>query len=247
MRVTVIGQVDQPAAIVVGSWDPLLPGHLALFRRLRKYARHHSLASVVVHLHPSPTRQLNGPLERPTYDDIKARLDMVAQCGVTASILVRFRKQDLTAGAKEFIGSVTQHVKIKELWLGAQQSLGSLESGSSEAISKLAKKHQFTVVRLPYSVQAAGGRKVRQYLKNGDLGEATRIVGHSPVWAKPRSGLLRLAWRPGNYIVALLSSPSGQTGQTMVLKLAASGQGVPKCRWPDPAIRWLTFIDRAQD
>jgi FAD synthase len=246
MRVKVYGRVDEPAVAVVGSWDPLLPGHVSLFRRLRRYARHHSLASVVIHLEPSPARHLNGALEWPTYDDVRARLAMVAASGISASLLVRFRKQDLTAGAKEFIEAVTQHVKIDELWLGAQQSLGSCEGGSDEAIQQVAKKHRITIARLPYSSLDGAGRKVREFLILGQLEQAVRIVGRSPVWSRPRSGFLRLPWRPGNYVAAPLSGPGGKSGKCFHLQLTGSGHIVPKCVWPDPAMSWLTFFRRAE-
>jgi FAD synthase len=244
MRVKIHGKVEEPAVAVVGAWDPLLPAHLSLFRRLRRYARRQSLASVVIHLEPSPARVLNGALEWPTYDDVMTRLAMVTECGVSASLFVRFRKQDLSAGAKEFIQSVTEHITINELWLGAQQSLGACNSGAEERIQKVARKHRIAITRLPYSAVAGQGRKVRQCLTSGDLEQAAHIVGRSPVWSQPRSGLLRLAWRPGNYVAAPLSSPSGKPGKAVLVQLARSGQVVPTCRWPDAAISWLTFFRR---
>jgi hypothetical protein len=223
----------------------LLPGHVSLFRRLQRYARRHALASVVIHLDPSPARHLNGALEWPPYDDVMARLAMVAACGVSASLLVRFRKRDLTAGAKEFVESVSGQVTLKELWLGAQQTLGSCRAGSDEAIHQVARKYRIRIVRLPYSPRETRGRKVRQCLIQGELEQAARMVGRSPVWSRPRSGCLRLPWRPGHYVAAPLSRPGGPPGKALHVRLAGSGHTVPTCPWPDPAISWLTFLRRA--
>jgi FAD synthase len=242
--VKVYGRLHQPAVAVVGSWDPLLPKHVSLFRRLRRYARRHSLASVVIHLEPSPARHLNGALDWPTYDDVMTRLAIAAASGISASVLVRFRKYDLTAGAREFIEAVTEHVQIDELWLGAQQSLGPCQAGSDQVIRQVARRHRIRIARLPYSSLDGEGRKVRELLILGKLEQAARIVGRSPVWSRPRSGSLRLPWRRGNYVAACVSGPGARAGKSFRLQLTGSDHVIPKCVWPDPAVSWLAFLRR---
>ena len=244
VRVNVRGHLAEPAVAVVGSWDPLLPTHMSLFRRLVRYARPRSLASVVIHLEPSPALHLNGPLEWPVYDDVKARMFLVAACGVSASLVVSFRKRDLTSGAKELLELVTQRVRLQELWLGASQSLGTGRGGSDEAIRRLAQQHRIRILRLPPASLDAGGRKVRECLIKGELEQATRIVGRSPAWSRPRSGLLRLAWHPGRYVAAPLLAPAEEPGEPFHLQLEGSGRTVPKCAWPDPAMSWMTVLRR---
>lgn len=229
---------------VVGSWDPLLSTHLSLFRRLARYARPRSLASVVIHLEPSPARHLNGPLEWPAYDDVEARLALVATCGVSASLVVAFRKRDLTSGARELLELLAEHIQLRELWLGASQSLGRCGHGSDQAIRQICREHRIKVTRLPPTSLDARGRRVRECLIRGELEQAAGIVGRSPVWSRPRNGVLRLAWRPGRYVAAPLSAPDEEPGPPFHLHLEGGERTVPKCVWPDPELGWLTVLRR---
>ena len=244
MRVRLIGRLNRPAVAVVGSWDPLLPAHLSLFRRLERYATRRSRSSLVIHLEPSPARHLNGALQWPTYDDIWTRVAIVAKCGVSASLVVRFRKRDLTAGAAEFMECVTEHATIRELWLGAYQTLGSCKAGSDAMIRKVARTRQIRITRLPHSPPDRKARLVRHCLEHGELEQATRIVGRSPVWSQPRSGSLQLPWRQGSYVAAALSAPDGARGKSLRLRLTGSRGTVPRCTWPHPAVKWLTLLRR---
>jgi len=72
--------------------------------------------------------------------------------------------------------------------------------------------------------------------------EAIEIVGRPPTWARPPSGVLRLAWRPGRYRAVALRSPMSTGGAAMDVILTAREDGPARLTWPDRDIAYLAFV-----
>lgn len=248
MRATFYGKVAGPAIAVVGVWDPMLGAHRELFEQIRCQAQRAGLPALAIVIDPDPALMLRGRAHWPVFDDIHTRVQRLFGSGFDAVLRIRFFENDLNAAAAEFFSLVDAHATLAELWLGAHQSLGRGVDGSQETILRLAGERGIQTHRLPPVKVLPPPYDIRQCLAAGRVAEAAEMAGRPPVRSRPRSGALRLAWRPGRYRVLPLASPlAPPTASPFDVELAAMPRGLPRLAWPDPAIKHLAFVGGPAD
>jgi FAD synthase len=251
MRATKHGAVDKPAVAVVGVWDPFKGSHRELLENLRNAAAKSGRSSVAVLIDPAPgatsaVMQSYGTNGWPVYDSVAVRVRLIRDLGVDSVLCVRFRIGDFRATAAEFLDTVRMHVPLGELWLGELQMLGPGPPGSRAAIERYADLYGFglrVLPRAPIDIY-----DVRFLLASGQVRKAVAQVGRPPTWMRPRSLLLRLAWRPGRYYVNCLELPSSPAeGTPREVSLEIKGRGPACLVWPDSESRYLAFISGPAD
>jgi hypothetical protein len=235
----------------VGVWDPFLPSHKSLLEDLRDRAVESGRSSVAVLIDPSPGtigsfKARYGTAGWPVYDSVPARIRLMRDVGLDAVLRMRFRRRDFDATAAEFLDAVRARVDLEELWLGALQLLGPGAPGARAAVADYADRHGFRLTMLP--LPPVGTYDVRALLASGRLADAIDVVGRPPIWSRPPSGTLRLAWRPGPYRVAGIERWGAiAAGSALDVTLTAEPRGRPKLVWPDPGIQYLAFTSGPAD
>lgn len=246
MRARLYGQLTRPAVCAIGVWDPILPGHQQLYRRLTAHAREAGLSSLIISINPDPVQHLYGASECPVYSDTRARITQMLSFGLNGVLHVRFQRRDIEATAADFFEVLDQEVEVAELWLGARQTLGRFESGNFETIRQLAQVRRIKLKRLP--LQQLGTTGIRQLLREGSLREAVTLVGRPPIRMRPASGALRLAWRPGRYTAVPIPGPNAPVKGTFIeLELNAQKSGLPRLVWPHQKVSCLAFVSGPGD
>lgn len=231
-----------PCVAMIGSWDPLLPGHLELFGQMVRHARQHAVSSAIVMLDPSPTLLLHGRARWPEYDDADVRIGLVRSTGIDAVLHVRMTEGDVLATAAGFFELITSHLTIGELWMGATQTLGRGPGGSAREIARIGAANRFELVRLQDSAVPGVAGTVRSRLLDGRLAEAVALVGRAPVWRRPAEGHLRLAWRPGVYQARKRDEiDAGDAQPPVAVELIAEEEGGSTLVWPGRG-RYLQFL-----
>jgi FAD synthase len=235
--------------VVVGVWDPFLSSHRELLQGLRDRATQDARSSLAVIIDPAPGTlgyRRYGASGWPVYDSIMSRIRLMLGCGLDAVLLMRFRKRDYTATAAEFLEVVCSHVRIAELWIGARQQLGPGPRGWHPAIAEHANAHAMRLTILPEPPLPT--YDVRSFLASGRLADAIAVVGRPPVWERPRSGELRLAWQPGTYRAVPLEHPDAVgTAPVITLSLAPRSGGPGHLNWPCRRIKYLAFVSGPRD
>lgn len=193
-------------------------------------------------LDPNPLILLHGPLRWPVYDDTPVRIHLIMCSEIDAVLRIRFFKHDLLASVADFFKTVFSKVQINELWLGATQTLGRGSKGNFAEISRLARQNNIRLKRLNTSSREVSRARVCEYLANGNLAAAIRIVQRAPVWTRMRSRKLRLAWHPGVYQAATLNNLGArQLGCPIDIYMTLEESGLVTSDWPGHA-KYLTFI-----
>ena len=237
--------VRGPALAVIGTWDPLLHAHRELFQELARKGTLAGLTPVVIILFPSPVRLLNpDPAICLEYTDLRARVALIQECAAVKVLTIRMTTHDLDASSRSFFDLIGTHIRLRELWLGANQSLGRCKQGSDAAIAALARRRKISLRRLDACKGGRVGGMALRFLGQGKLRDAIKCVGLAPIWRRPRSGVLRLNWPPGNYLaiptirpsLALVSAPS----PISVKSLSAIKGGT--LEWPARDVEWLSFL-----
>lgn len=234
-----------PALAVIGTWDPLLDAHKELFRALVRRGGKAGLTPVVIILFPSPARLLNpDPDICLEYTDLRARVALIRECAAVQVVTVRMTTRDLDASTRSFFDLISSQIRLRELWLGANQSLGRCKQGSAAAISALARKRKILLRRLEVSKASKLGGMALRCLEEGRLREAIKCSGSPAIWRRPRSGVLRLNWPPGNYIAIPMIRPSlpPVSGLTPILVKIVPAMKGGMLEWPARDVEWLSFL-----
>ena len=237
--------VRGPTLAVVGTWDPLLRAHRELFQELARRGAEAGLTPVVIILFPSPVRLLNpDPAICIEYTDLRARVALIRECAAVNVLTVRMTTRDLDASSVSFFDLICSHIGLRELWLGAHQSLGRCKQGSAAAIAALARRRKISLRRLDVSKKSGVGGRALRLLGEGKLRAAIKCVGHAPIWGRPRSGVLKLNWPPGRYLATstirtLLASVSAPV--PISVKIASTLKG-GTLEWPAQDVKWLSFL-----
>jgi FAD synthase len=246
MRLELCGEAGTPTMAVIGAWEPLTCSSLHLFRRLARRAKAEGLRSCVIVIHPAPIRflQLNDVFRE--FDDLEARLALIRACGVDSTLTAHFSEADLGRTAKYFLSRVQEQVVLRDLWLGASQSLGSGPEGSRIAIERLARELQFKLRIMRPNRNAFDAQRVWAHLACGEIGKASRLVGRPPVRTRPSSGSVEVGWRPGDYPAV----PLAEAREVLSLRTAANPIMVrvrkqarsTRLHWPSTTINWLALV-----
>jgi hypothetical protein len=245
------GRLGHPAIAVVGVWDPFLSSHRTLLERLRDHAHGTSRSALGVLIDPAPGSQSNfrfryGGSSWPVYDSVQARVGFLLNTGLDAVLCMHFTKRDFTLSAETFLDVVRAHTRLAELWLGALQHLGPGPQGSQAAIADYAARHGISLTILP--LPPVGTYDVRSFLASGRVMRAIEVVGRPPVWTRPRSGALHLAWQPGQYhAVELAHANAIHGGAEFSVELSPRPRGVTSLSWPSRDARYLAFVSGPSD
>jgi hypothetical protein len=226
----------------MGVFDPLLSTHLNLFAELRGYAQQRGLRSLAFLIDPDPASLIYGRSDWPVFDDRESRVRLILGAGIDGMVLLRFYRQDLFAVAADFFNQVTPQVEMAELWLGARQNIGSGPESAAEIVEQLAESHRISIRRLERVAIRQTTFEVRQRLTDGSVRRAADIVGRFPRRVRPRTGTLRLAWKPGPYeAVVDDSSNDSLLGRRVQHELVEDGWRLARAMWPKHADA-LSFV-----
>lgn len=192
-----------PGTLVIGTWDPVLPEHVALWTRLSdREAR-----LVVVTLRPHPQTVLRGAAAWPSVDSpsfvIRAQLSSGAEC-----VVCELTTASISGTADEFLDAATDVTDIAKIVLGARQSVGPASSGG-RSIEAACADRDIVCERLPPLGVGPQSSLVRRQLSDGDLSRAVKTLNRSPQRAhRPGSGTFFADWPDGDYRCEL---PNGQS------------------------------------
>lgn len=256
MKATLHGQVNKPAVIFSGTWDPILPEHMKIVRRLIDYAHQNDLNAVLVIFDPAPAsfvlKKFNQDAKWITYNEIEVTTQYLLNEGLDGVIHVHFEPEYLDMGVYEFYTTVSAHIEIAEFWFGARQSLGRGPDGSQTEIIKQGKKRGIKLRRLRMVNTDKVGNRVRHFLSHGSPKLASEYAQYPPVRKKPKSDVAEivLPWEPGSYL-ALASSNidenSNMDERKIEIMLEKADDSSAKFVWPDPQIQYLTFVEGPKD
>jgi len=111
---------------------------------------------------------------------LEERIERIAELGPALLMVLRFTPELRDTPADDFVGELVQHVPLRELYVGADFSLGQGRHGDQAALTALGERHGF-VVR-PAAPVCLDGRvvsstRIRELIQAGEVGEAARWLG----------------------------------------------------------------------
>lgn len=179
-------QLDrQPRAVAIGTFDGVHRGH----RSVIDAAIATGLAATVVTFDPHPRIALGNRVELLT--TVERRLELLAGCGVDATLVASFTPELLLLEPEEFARNYLRAIDAQVVVAGEDFRFGRRRRGDLELLRQLG----FEVIPAP-EVEGVSSSAIRRLLHEGDPEGAARMLGRPPevdgivVYGDQRGGTL---------------------------------------------------------
>jgi riboflavin kinase/FMN adenylyltransferase len=119
----------------------------------------------------------NGPLYLVTRDE---RLALLRELGLDVVTALPFTLELARLSAREFMGLLGQHLRLRELWVGSDFALGHRREGSVTRLAEIGREMGYRVHGVPPLVldgQTVSSTRIRQLVRQGQVEAAARLLG----------------------------------------------------------------------
>jgi riboflavin kinase/FMN adenylyltransferase len=175
--------VDVPAADVVltiGTFDGVHRGHQYLIRRMVQHAHTTARLAVVLTFAPHPRAVLHPELPTSYLCSSEERFQRLRELGLDQVVVARFDHNLAQIPAQEFVRGLYDQLRMRELWVGKDFTLGREREGSAAKLQALGAQMGFLVYIISpllddnYPINST---RIRQLLLEGAVDEAARLLG----------------------------------------------------------------------
>jgi len=168
-------------AVTIGNFDGVHRGHQALFQRVKHWAGELKGESVVITFNPHPLEVLFPAKALSFITTHKQKLDLIASCGMDATIVIPFSREFSHISARDFVVDIlVGKLGIKAIVVGYDYRFGHSREGDIDFLRQMGAEHGF-------SVDTVGGVKmndtvvsstvIRQKILQGNIREANEFLG----------------------------------------------------------------------
>jgi riboflavin kinase/FMN adenylyltransferase len=166
--------------LTIGTFDGVHLGHQQLLQRLKALADSSGLLAAVLTFRNHPRLVLNSELELSYITTLEDRLDLLRGQGIDLVISVDFTRDLSLLGAREFVGLLCGHLKMKSLVVGPDFALGHGREGDISTLTHLGEEMGFRVQAIEPTMMMGDvikSSKTRGLIAQGDVETASRMLG----------------------------------------------------------------------
>ena len=164
-------------ALALGNFDGVHLGHQALFRRAASLGRPAALT-----FHPHPGKVLQPELAPKLITTLPRKLELFAEAGLSATVVVPFTDAYARTPAEAFEASLLDELGAAHLVVGRDFTYGARRAGTVATLAGAAARHAASLhVVEPVTVEGvvASSSRIREYLLEGRVGAARALLGRS--------------------------------------------------------------------
>lgn len=174
-----------PSAVTIGKFDGMHEGHREVVEELRVEAQDRGLVSTVLTFDRNPLALLN-PAKCPlSLMSLAQKREALEATGIDALVVIEFDRAFSEQTPQEFVQRVlvdTTHAAL--VLVGENFRFGHDGAGTVQLLRELGKQHGFEVRSIsqvkPDGARVISSSWVRTLLADGEITEATRLLGHRP-------------------------------------------------------------------
>jgi len=179
MRMKLPVTSQREIVLTIGVFDGVHLGHRYLAQQVMRRARELNCLSGAITFHPHPRAVLagNGPPYLVTLDE---RLALLRGLGLDVVTALPFTLDLARLSAREFMGLLGQHLRLRELWVGSDFALGHRRGGSVTHLAEIGREMGYRVHGLPPLVldgRTVSSTRIRQLVRQGQVEAAARLLG----------------------------------------------------------------------
>ncbi|ASU32109.1 nucleotidyl transferase family protein [Mucilaginibacter xinganensis] len=209
---------------ILGTWDPLLPRHRAIFKKLLTYSKSKGLNPYVIIVYPQPGIFIYGNVYK-DYFDLPARIELFKYLGINNVLVLDIGRDDLRAGAAGLFDELFKDstMQLKELWAGENQYFGTGEKGLTWALQDECRERGIRLHTLKNSFKVVLDKdEVARSFRTGNFRQAAAIVGHFPTYFLHPGHHIKMY--DGTYSACLRITPFDKTNEIPVTVTIADEQ-----------------------
>lgn len=187
-----------PSVVAIGKFDGVHTGHRAVIDRARVDAATGGARVVAVTFDRNPLALLRPEICPDNLIGVHQKLQLLAETGIDATLLLRFDRELADLSAREFVEHVlVGALGVRTVLVGRDFRFGRGGAGNPELLADLGREFGFTVDVVDDVRAIDAGRRVsstwiRELLAEGDVETAAKLLGRVPsVWGEVVHGLKR--------------------------------------------------------
>lgn len=168
------------SAVTIGVFDGVHRGHQAVIARMVETARSRGLRPVVVTFDPNPLETLQPDRAPAQITTLRRRLELIADLGVSACLVLRFDTKRAAQPAEEFVDEVlVGALHARAVVVGEGFRFGHRAAGTTDLLADRGREAGFTVELVAPVGEGArwSSTLVRTWVTEGRVGEAAIILG----------------------------------------------------------------------
>ena len=166
----------------IGNFDGVHLGHQAILTRVCQRAQELGGQAVAITFNPHPVKVLRPEVKLPLLTTSDQKLQLMADSGLDAVIVLPFTREFAALPAREFVGRYfCERLKAREVVVGHDYCFGRGREGNIDLLKEMGETHGFTV-QVVWAVEVDGAvvssSLIRALLRLGKVSEANRLLGH---------------------------------------------------------------------
>lgn len=168
------------AGVTIGNFDGVHKGHQALILRTLEVCRQQALECVVLTFWPHPRLLLTPERGHLPLTTRQERLELLAGLGVRRVLELPFTRELAALTPEDFVRRCLLPLKLRELVVGYDFSLGRDRSGHADVLRALGARWGFGVEQVPPVIvddAVVSSTRLRDLIRRGDVWEAARLLG----------------------------------------------------------------------
>jgi riboflavin kinase / FMN adenylyltransferase len=168
----------------IGMYDGVHLGHRAVIRATQEAGHRHRVPMAVVTFDPHPARILRPASAPRLLTTLDQKLELLAECGVDATVVVPFDEVRAAETPAEFVEEVlVGGLRVRAVVVGQDFHFGKDRTGNVGVLAELGEEFGFEVGGVPLlprpdgTVESVSSTSIRRALATSDIGTATRLLG----------------------------------------------------------------------
>ncbi|MGE0407440.1 MAG: bifunctional riboflavin kinase/FMN adenylyltransferase, partial [Candidatus Korobacteraceae bacterium] len=170
-----------PTVVSVGNFDGVHHAHRSLINTMVESARTLGARSVAVTFDPHPTRILQPDSALKLLTPTPVKLELLAQTGLDAVLLLPFSRDLSVIPAREFVRQIlVDALHAREVHEGFNFHFGHKAEGNVDLLQRLAPEFGFTVQAYPpmrSHGEVVSSSRIRELLQQGAVTRARQLLG----------------------------------------------------------------------
>ncbi len=171
---------DRDTFLTIGVFDGVHLGHQRLIAELLKQSRRNGCLAGVVTFRQHPEDLLAGGKKLPFLTDMETRLKLLKDEGIDFIVTLSFTRELADLGARQFLGLLQRHLRMKGLVIGTDFALGKGREGDIATLRRLGREMGFSVIVVPPLIingEVVSSTALRQALADGDVKKVKEFTG----------------------------------------------------------------------
>jgi len=179
-RIEGLGDPGSDVLLTIGTFDGVHRGHQGLLDQLICCAQETQRLSVVLTFRPQPRLFLHPEIEPAYLSTPEEKAALLESLGLDLLAVLRFTRELADTPAEAFVRGLYDHLRMRELWVGAGFALGRARAGDTAQLGALASRLGYalrTIHPVCDGGQAISSTRIRRLLLRGQVGDAAKLLG----------------------------------------------------------------------